>query len=378
MNSFGIFQTYYATLLPTSTPSTISWIGSIQVFLLFLIGTLTGRLTDAGYFRAVFVLGSFLQLLGIFSSSWATTYPQLLASQGLCMGLANGFLFCPCITILATYFLRRRALALGIAASGSATGGILFPTLARELLPRAGLPWTLRAVGLVPLASLIICSILLRPRVPPRKAGALVDLEAFHNKAYTFYAIASFFLLEGLFFPFYYLSSHATTQIHPKMSYRHSLNMLLLLNAVGAPGRLIPGYLADRLGTITILIPAAFVASLLVYCWAVVSTPAGLWVWTALFGLAGGAIQGLFPAALSSLTADPQKQGTRIGMVFTIVSFSVLTGPPVDGALIQAMDNHFLGAQVFAGTCLFIGTCFMVAARFAKTKQSKNGWRDKV
>ena len=377
INSFGIFQTYYATILPES-PSTISWIGSTQVFLLFLVGTITGRLTDAGYFRPVFLFGSTLQLIGIFSSSYATTYPQLLASQGLCMGLANGFLFCPCVTILTTYFLGRRSLAIGIAASGTATGGVLFPVLARELLPRAGLAWTLRAIGFVQLVSLILCNGLLRPRVPPRKAGPLVDLEAFKDKTYTFYAIASFLLFEGLFFPFYYLSSHATTQLHPKMPYPDSLNLLLLLNVVGAPGRLIPAYLADRLGAITMLVPFAFAASLLVYCWAAVSTPPALWAWTALFGLAGGAIQGLFPAGLSLLTSDPRKQGTRIGMVFTLVSFSVLTGPPIDGALIRALDDHFLGAQMFAGSCLFLGGGFMVAARVAKTRGRENGWREKV
>ena len=47
INSFGVFQTYYATEL-SLPPATISWIGSIQVFLLFFIGTFTGRITDAG------------------------------------------------------------------------------------------------------------------------------------------------------------------------------------------------------------------------------------------------------------------------------------------------------------------------------------------
>lgn len=47
INSFGVFQTYYATELDLP-PATISWIGSIQVFLLFFIGTFTGRITDAG------------------------------------------------------------------------------------------------------------------------------------------------------------------------------------------------------------------------------------------------------------------------------------------------------------------------------------------
>lgn len=48
INSFGVFQTYYANELALGPPATISWIGSIQVFLLFFIGTFTGRITDAG------------------------------------------------------------------------------------------------------------------------------------------------------------------------------------------------------------------------------------------------------------------------------------------------------------------------------------------
>lgn len=59
MNSFGVFQTYYVDFLGRST-SDISWIGSIQVFLTFFIGTFTGRLTDAGYFRPVFGEQQFL------------------------------------------------------------------------------------------------------------------------------------------------------------------------------------------------------------------------------------------------------------------------------------------------------------------------------
>jgi hypothetical protein len=54
--SFGVYQTYYENTLGIA-PSTISWIGSIQVFLLFFLGTFTGRATDAGLFRPVYIAG---------------------------------------------------------------------------------------------------------------------------------------------------------------------------------------------------------------------------------------------------------------------------------------------------------------------------------
>jgi len=42
INSFGVFQTYYVTTLK-HPPSDVSWVGSIHMFLLFFIGTFSGR-----------------------------------------------------------------------------------------------------------------------------------------------------------------------------------------------------------------------------------------------------------------------------------------------------------------------------------------------
>ncbi|ODH50108.1 hypothetical protein GX48_03788 [Paracoccidioides brasiliensis] len=46
-----LFQSYYPEAL-NRPHSDISWVGSVQNFLLFVIGTLSGRATDAGYFKA--------------------------------------------------------------------------------------------------------------------------------------------------------------------------------------------------------------------------------------------------------------------------------------------------------------------------------------
>ncbi|KAK1701744.1 uncharacterized protein BDZ83DRAFT_550936, partial [Colletotrichum acutatum] len=90
INSFGIFQTFYRDHISRSD-SEISWIGSMQVFFLFVVGVFTGRLTDAGYFRAVFASGSTLVVLGSLTASFSTQYWQLFLSQGLCMGLGINF-----------------------------------------------------------------------------------------------------------------------------------------------------------------------------------------------------------------------------------------------------------------------------------------------
>ncbi len=193
VNSFGIFQAYYATAL-SRPPSDIAWIGSFQVFLLFFIGTFTGRLTDAGFFRALFVAGSFLTVAGIFATAQCTQYWQFFLAQGVCMGLGNGCLFCPCMAVLSTYFHKRRSFAIGIAACGSATGGLVFPSMVRQLLPKIGFAWTMRSLGLITLVTMIVANAGLRPRIPPRKSGRIVDWAALHETEYCFYAAGSFFV----------------------------------------------------------------------------------------------------------------------------------------------------------------------------------------
>jgi hypothetical protein len=62
-------------------------------------------------------------------------------------------------------------------------------------------------------------------------------------------------------------------------------------------------------------------------------------------------------------------RGTRMGMVFTIVSFAVLTGPPIAGQLIQRKDGGYLYAQVFSGTVMVIGCSFLAASRFMLSRE---------
>lgn len=86
----------------------------------------------------------------------------------------------------------------------------------------------------------------------------------------------------------------------------------------------------------------------------------------------------MFPVGLSSMTSDPSRQGTRLGMAFTIVSFATLTGQPIAGAIIKAQDGHYVGAQAFAGSCLILGSCSFVIAKAIRAKKLEQGWKAKV
>ncbi|KAI0836179.1 MFS general substrate transporter [Hypoxylon sp. FL0890] len=377
INSFGVFQTYYVSELGRP-PSDVSWIGSIQVFLTFFIGTFTGRLTDAGFFRPVVICGTIFMTLGIFTTSVATQYWQLILSQGLCMGVGSGCIFCPAISTVSTYFNKKRSLAIGVTACGSVTGGLVFPAMARQLLPSVGFGWAVRAIGFVQLGTLIFTIVFMKSRLPPRRSGSLVEWGAFKELEYTFYAVGMFFNFWGVYFAFYYLAAFSRSAVTPTLNYVDSLNLLLLLNGIGLLGRLLPNYLADRLGPLNLMIPTCLICGISLLSWMAVRTPAQLYGWSVVYGIVAGALQSLFPAGLSSLTTDLRKQGTRMGMVFTIVSFAVLTGNPIAGAIISSMGGRYEGAQGFTGVCLLVGMGFLMGARWVRMRRTGTGWKVKI
>lgn len=214
VNSFGVFQSYYTSTLGRP-PSDISWIGSIQIFLTFFVGTFTGRITDAGFFRPILFLGTLFVTLGIFTTSAATQYWQLILSQGICMGLGNGCLFCPAISVVSTYFEKKRSLAIGITASGSVTGGLVFPAMARQLLPAIGFGWTIRAIGFVQVGTLLLTNCFMKSRLPPRRTGSIVEWGAFKEAEYVFYALGMFFVsvIKSVLCPLYF-SENSCVLIH--------------------------------------------------------------------------------------------------------------------------------------------------------------------
>ncbi|KAK7440664.1 major facilitator superfamily transporter [Colletotrichum acutatum] len=369
-NSFGVFQPYFTSVF-SRPQSDVSWIGSFEVFLLFFVGTFTGRWTDMGFFRPLFIAGFFLVILGMVAASFCTTYWQFFLAQGICLGLGNGCLFCPCMAVTSTYFAKRRSLAFGLTAAGAVVGGLTIPSMVRQLLPKIGLGWTIRAIALIQVVTLIVAGLLIKTRIPPRQAAPLVEWAAFRESEYSFYAIGAFMCFWGTYFAFHFLAAFSRDVLG--LSYTDSLDLLLVLNGVGALGRIIPAQIGDVIGTINIFAPMAFMTGTVMFCWIGVQNTTGLYVWTVFYGFAVGGVQSLFPSVLSSLTTDPQKQGTRMGMVFTVVSFASLTGSPIAGAIIDAMGGKFVGAQAFAGCCMILGMAFVLSARICKTRKMGAG-----
>lgn len=83
LNTFGVYQTYYESgQLFTESSSNISWIGSIQAYLVLLGGLIAGPFYDKGYIKTLLTLGGFGVVFGHMMLSLVHTYWQALLAQG--------------------------------------------------------------------------------------------------------------------------------------------------------------------------------------------------------------------------------------------------------------------------------------------------------
>ncbi|ESZ92880.1 putative monocarboxylate permease [Sclerotinia borealis F-4128] len=360
--SYGVYQLHYTTTLKLPQ-SQIAWIGSIQIFLTFFVGTFSGRSADAGYAQHTALLGSSLLVFGTFMTSLATTYWQIFLAQGLCTGLGMGLLYMPAVAVIGTYFAKNKAMALATSASGSGIGSIIFPLIVQLLEPKIGFPRAVQIQGCVALALAIVINLLLHPRLPPRKSGPIVEWSAFLEPAYTLFTIGTFLIFWALYFCFFFINTYATTIIG--LSDESAVYLLIVVSSVGIPIRPLLGFAADRyFGALPTLIVSSFALGVMLYAWIGIHSVPSMYIWSVLYGLATGATQGVFVGGLASLTTDPSKMGTRFGMVCSVLAFATLAGPPTAGALIQAEDGKFTWAEIWAGTVTIVGGLFIVGAKW--------------
>ncbi|KAL1870544.1 hypothetical protein VTK73DRAFT_2583 [Phialemonium thermophilum] len=370
VNSFGVFQTYYETqLLPTTSSSDISWIGSLQASLLFLVGVISGPLYDAGYSRELIALGLFLIVLGMFMTSLCHAYWQLLLAQGLCIGLGMGFTFLPGTAILSQYFHRRRALAIGISSSGSPLAGIVFPIIFNSLEPRIGFGWTTRVLAFITMAFSIIPVVFMRPRVPrsattgPRPRRALIDKTALRDGAFMTFCVGSFFGFLVLYVPFFYVPLFA--ERHDLADRHWAPYLVTLLNAGSVVGRLLPNALADRAGSLNVLLACTTVSAVLAFGWLGIHDLAGLDVFAILYGGFSGGLVSLAPSVIVSLSPHLGLVGVRMGMTFLLAGVSVLVGTPIAGAILGGFsEKEWQGTIGYCAAGLTLGTLLNAIARF--------------
>ncbi|KAF7310195.1 Monocarboxylate permease-like protein [Mycena indigotica] len=379
MNTFGTFQAWYTEhQLRHLPPSTIAWIGSLQLWVFFLSGGPIGKIFDAYGPRWLMVVGTIVYVLAIMITSICTRYYQYLLVQGLLFGLGVGLMqvlfgFYPALSSVSTYFSKHRATALGIVASGSSFGGVMYPIMLERLFQRVGFGWAVRISGLL---SGTVCCVALATvtrYAPPKQRSAstrMIIADTIRDSRFVLLAAGSCFVALGLFIPFIFIVEYAHDIAIPADK---DFTVLAVMNAGGIVGRFVPAYLSDRIGRFNLLAPSALLSGLLcVFLWLFARSLAPLLVFAALYGFMSGAFISLITPCVAQIS-DIRMIGSRIGILYSIIATPAVIGPPAAGALLRASGARseaiYTGMILFSGLTVIVGACVIFLAKLRIDKR---------
>ncbi|KAJ2984776.1 hypothetical protein NUW58_g5884 [Xylaria curta] len=368
INCAGVFVQYYINgPLSNYSSSDITWITSLQSFLLTGSNLVMGRLFDSYGTRWILPIGTIVYAFGLMVLSLSTQYYQILLSQGVVCGIGAAAVFNCAANSTLTWFFKYRAGALGIVVAGSSVGGIVLPILMSHLIPRIGFPWTVRILGFIVLLFCGIASFTVKSRLPPSpKPFHFIDLvKPFKETRFALTVVASFFVFWGLYLPFNYLNIQAQEQgVDPTLI----PYLLPIVNAVSIPGRIIPGIAADRLGRFNTMILVSLLSAVITLAlWVPGKTTATIIAFGAIYGFTSGGFISLAPAVVAQIS-DLREIGARNGALLFISSLGALTGSPIGGAILTAQHGDYLGLKLFNGISILAGAIFLILARTVQVK----------
>ena len=379
INSIGAIESYLSkNQLASVGSSTVSWIFSIYLSIGFFSCILAGGYFDRNGSKRLLVIGTILYVGGVFALADCKALWQFILAFSVLTGLGTGILMTPLVSVIATWFNRKRAVATSIATAGGSVGGIFMPPMLRKLYTQVGFQWAIRILAFICLACLMFSVVLCRERQKPvaQPLHSIWDTIKwyFHASFNIKYFIEPkfFFTAFGMSLAEISLTTSltfiASYSLEMGNSVTTSYNIIMASNIVGILGRYIPGYVADKwMGRFNVMIATNFMCFVLNL---VIWLPFGkyvtaLWIYICLYGFSSGSILSMTPVCIGQISRTDDF-GKRYATAYCLQALLIIPSIPIGGAIIGngskvGYDNFiiYVSMIMLAGTLCFSLTRYL-------------------
>lgn len=311
----------------------------ITLLLFFGLGVVSGPLSDRVGPRRLVLAGAVLVAGGLVLTSKVNDVSLGYLTYGIGVGGGGGLIVTPMYSTAGGWFLRRRAVAMGLVASGNGLGTLLLVPLAEKLIDIHGWRDAYVILGLVDLVLLGLAAIVLvRPpgAVAPPPAIAhmrsIMRIPAFR----VLFATGLLFSI-SLFVAFAFVVDFATDE---GISSSRAALLVAVIGATSIVGRLGITALSGRLPAVRLLqgCLAAQPAAFLLWYLSDGSYPV-LVAFAITMGIAYGGFVALGPE-VATVLFGVVGLGSIIGMQFLGAGLGGLLGPTTAGILADASDGQ--------------------------------------
>lgn len=286
-------------MFPNTTPLAYAFTGGLSISCSLLVAPLATYLIQLYGTRFVLNVGVFFEVLSLIGSSFASQKWHIFLSQGVCFGWGMGFLFVGSVGIASQWFHRRRSVAQGITAAGSGLGGLIYSLAVGAMLPRLGLSWAFRILGIIVFCVNLVCGNLLKDR--NKAVGS--RLKPFHLPLLKRPEFV-LFLGWGIFSMLGYVAllfSLANFALSVGLTSHQGSIVSALLNLGQGLGRPFVGMFSDRFGRINIAALLSFLCGL--FCLVIWIFARSMGV-ICFFAVLVGTVSGTYWATVSPVLAE--------------------------------------------------------------------------
>lgn len=299
--SYGVFLSHYLShdVFPNTSALSYAFTGGLSISCALLVAPLATYLIQIVGTRFVLNVGVFFETLSLIGSSFATQKWHIFLSQGVCFGWGMGFLFVGSVGITSQWFVKRRSVAQGITAAGSGLGGLIWSLAVGAIIPRLGLAWAFRILGIISCGVNLVCANLLRDR--NKLVGS--RLTAFHLPLLRRPEFL-LFLGWGVFSMLGYVAllfSVANFALSVGLTSHQGSIVSAVLNLGQALGRPPVGMFSDRLGRINIATLLTFLCGLFCLVIWIFADSMGV---VCFFAVLVGTVAGTYWATVSPVLAE--------------------------------------------------------------------------
>ena len=397
-SAFGVYLSYYTTtdFFPGATMEQYVMIGGLGLGLSFIVCPVTNSLCRRYKYKWVMSGGSALVFLAYWLASISTTVVQLIMFQGFLMAIGYALVAGSCFVILPTWFLKRRSIAQGIAASGAGLAGIIFSRPVDQIIKsyvdspkyaldpheglRRGIAWALRMQSFVCGTMLMLAVVFIRTYRPLKTApadhrpllhelfGCLRRLDLITHPpvlCLVLWNIIYSFTYTILLFS---LSSYATAI---GLSYRDGSNVTTVQSVAQTIGRPLLGLCSDKIGRVNTTIVSTLLIALLIFLfWIFVATYAQLLA----FAFLAGFLLGVNWVNFGPMAADIVGGGPDLSDTVSILMLSgglpLLVAELVGLKLKRPdMSRPFLYCQILCGVAALLSALVLMPLREWKVKR---------
>ncbi|MEX2519289.1 MAG: MFS transporter [Paracoccaceae bacterium] len=347
IGSVGIWS-YIAVLPAVQAEFGVSRGASAIPYVLSMLGfalgsVVVGRAVDR--FGVVKSISAAAILLGV-SYTLATMTPNLPLLSGVhfLIGFGSSACFAPLMADISHWFMRRRGLAVTMAASGNYLAGALWPWALSDLLAEDGWRAVYLALAAIVLATVIPLALLLRRRAPEgvlaqagERASAAAMTAGLSPRALQFLlCLAGLGCCIAMSMPQVHIVAYCMDLGYGPAVGTEMLSLMLL---GGVVSRIASGMLADAIGGVRTLLIGSVLQCTALFLYIPFDGLASLYVVSLIFGLSQG---GLVPAYAIIVREylPPKEAGARVGFVIMSTIIGMALGGWVSGWIYDLTGSY--------------------------------------